>query len=390
MTGKRLAGQGEKPRFRISTDRMVLILPDASCVPGILRFVTENRDFHKPFDPRRDELHFTETGQRTLMEQESRLYAEGRSLPLYLYRKEALPPRHPPIGRICFSQITGGSFRSCMLGYKLARTAVGQGYATEAIREAIRFLFAEYGLHRIEANILPDNEPSIRLVNRLGFREEGFFRRYLEIDGTFRDHRHFVLLNDNGDGDVPREPDPIRIPGQSILLRSADPTQLASFLRFLERNRDFLAEWHPGFADIANSPGFPSGFLWNAREAARTCRGLVFLLYLPDRPDTVVGWIALEEVRPEPWASGEISFAIDRDSQGRGLMAEALELAIGAFFRILPLRRLTACCLSRNERSARLLRHLSFREEGLALRSVRTARGDEDVTWFARLREIRD
>lgn len=99
------------------------------------------------------------------------------------------------IGDLAFSNIVRGSFQSCHLGYKLDQAENGQGYMTEALTCAIRFAFEELHLHRIEANIIPRNLPSIRLVQRLGFVDEGLSRKYLKIQGVWEDHRHFALLN---------------------------------------------------------------------------------------------------------------------------------------------------------------------------------------------------
>ena len=57
--------------------------------------------------------------------------------------------------------------------------------------------FVDLSLHRIEANIRPENEPSIRLVRGAGFRKEGYSPRYLEIDGAWRDHERWALLADD-------------------------------------------------------------------------------------------------------------------------------------------------------------------------------------------------
>jgi ribosomal-protein-alanine N-acetyltransferase len=60
--------------------------------------------------------------------------------------------------------------------------------------------FGPVGLHRLQADIRPENRPSRRLVERLGFRQEGLFRSYLDIDGAWRDHLAYALLAE----DAPR------------------------------------------------------------------------------------------------------------------------------------------------------------------------------------------
>jgi ribosomal-protein-alanine N-acetyltransferase len=68
---------------------------------------------------------------------------------------------------------------------------------TKAMRLLIPFVFQSLGLHRLEAACIPENEPSRRLLQKLGFREEGRARLYLQINGEWRDHILFALLEDD-------------------------------------------------------------------------------------------------------------------------------------------------------------------------------------------------
>ena len=77
---------------------------------------------------------------------------------------------------------------------------------TEALRAAIGYAFGDLGLHRLKANIQPENIASIALVRRLGFQREGFSPRYLRINGEWRDHERWALLSD-----TPREAPRIEI-----------------------------------------------------------------------------------------------------------------------------------------------------------------------------------
>lgn len=70
-----------------------------------------------------------------------------------------------------------------------------QGYATEALQAAIMCAFDELELHRIEANVLPYNAPSLRVLEKLGFESEGLAIKYLKINGRWEDHIHMVLRN---------------------------------------------------------------------------------------------------------------------------------------------------------------------------------------------------
>lgn len=101
------------------------------------------------------------------------------------------------IGVVALSNIVYGAFLSCFLGYKLDKDEINQGKMTEALRKLISIAFEEYSLHRIEANIIPRNIQSQKVVKKLGFMEEGQSRKYLKINEKWEDHIHFVLLNEN-------------------------------------------------------------------------------------------------------------------------------------------------------------------------------------------------
>jgi ribosomal-protein-alanine N-acetyltransferase len=79
------------------------------------------------------------------------------------------------------------------MGYYAFAGHEGKGLMTEGIRWIVRFAFTEIGLHRLEANIQPKNEPSRRLAQACGFRLEGFSPNYLTVDGAWRDHERWAI-----------------------------------------------------------------------------------------------------------------------------------------------------------------------------------------------------
>jgi [ribosomal protein S5]-alanine N-acetyltransferase len=98
------------------------------------------------------------------------------------------------LGSIGISQIFYGLFRSAYLGYEIGAPFARQGYMTEALELALHYAFVRLKLHRLEANIQPENQPSLALVARLGFTREGYSRRYLKIGGRWRDHERWAIL----------------------------------------------------------------------------------------------------------------------------------------------------------------------------------------------------
>jgi len=101
------------------------------------------------------------------------------------------------VGAVELSQIVAGKFRSAYLGYHIGAPFARQGYMREALEAVLRLGFGPLRLHRVEANIQPRNRASIALVKSLGFRREGYSRRYLKIGGRWRDHERWALLVDD-------------------------------------------------------------------------------------------------------------------------------------------------------------------------------------------------
>jgi ribosomal-protein-alanine N-acetyltransferase len=89
-----------------------------------------------------------------------------------------------------------GVFRSAYLGFYGMADYAGQGLMTAAVDQACGYAFSDLGLHRLEANIQPENRKSIALVGRCGFQKEGFSPRYLYIDGAWADHERWARLDD--------------------------------------------------------------------------------------------------------------------------------------------------------------------------------------------------
>jgi [ribosomal protein S5]-alanine N-acetyltransferase len=98
------------------------------------------------------------------------------------------------VGQFGISQIFYGSFRSAYLGYYVFVPFSGEGYMRDGLRLILRHAFGALELHRLQANIQPANATSIALVRRAGFKKEGLARRYLMIDGEWRDHQQWAIL----------------------------------------------------------------------------------------------------------------------------------------------------------------------------------------------------
>ena len=98
------------------------------------------------------------------------------------------------VGVVNLNDIVRGSFQSAHLGYYAFSPFAGHGYMTAGLSAVLRRAFGELSLHRVEANIQPDNWDSIGLARRLGFQKEGLSPRYLKVGGRWRDHERWALL----------------------------------------------------------------------------------------------------------------------------------------------------------------------------------------------------
>lgn len=97
------------------------------------------------------------------------------------------------VGEVTLSSIQRGPFQSGYIGYWVDRELAGQGLVPEAVVVALHFSFDTIGLHRIEITIIPRNHASLRVVEKLGLRQEGVAVRFLQIDGRWEDHARFAI-----------------------------------------------------------------------------------------------------------------------------------------------------------------------------------------------------
>ncbi len=97
------------------------------------------------------------------------------------------------VGVFNVSEIVRGLFQNAYLGFYAVSDFSGKGYMSAGLKLVLARIFNELKLHRIEANIQPDNVQSIQLIKKNGFRYEGFSPRYLKIDNEWRGHEHWAM-----------------------------------------------------------------------------------------------------------------------------------------------------------------------------------------------------
>ena len=91
-------------------------------------------------------------------------------------------------GQLTIGNVTHGALRSAWIGYWVSSSVTGGGVATGALALGLDHCFGPVRLHRVEATVRPENAASRAVLAKVGFREEGLLRRYLQVDGGWRDH----------------------------------------------------------------------------------------------------------------------------------------------------------------------------------------------------------
>lgn len=173
------------------TSRLILRRPNLDDFDAIKDYLYRNKEFLAPWEPLRTNLYYDEDAIYERLEKQVANKDNPGELGLYVFLKDS----YRIIGSVTLSSIIKGPFQSCYIGYKLDVSEVNKGYMTEAVQQVIDIAFNNLGLHRIEANIMPRNNSSIKVVQKLGFEYEGLSKEYLKINGVWEDHAHYVILN---------------------------------------------------------------------------------------------------------------------------------------------------------------------------------------------------
>lgn len=146
-----------------------------------------NRAFLEPYEPARPGSDFTLPGVRAGIAELVAARDAGVAYPFCIRAGGAI------VGRITLSQVFRRAFQNCYLGYFVGEEHNGRGYATAAVRLAVRYAFDELGLHRVQANVMTTNPRSARVLEKAGFRKEGRALRYLQIAGRWEDHDMYAI-----------------------------------------------------------------------------------------------------------------------------------------------------------------------------------------------------
>jgi ribosomal-protein-alanine N-acetyltransferase len=150
----------------------------------------QSRDFLTPWEPTWLEDDLTRASFRRRLKRYSEDMRGDLAYPFLLFRRSD----NALLGGITLTNIRRGVAQSGSLGYWIGAPFAHQRYMTRGVSALVPFAFDGLRLHRIEAACIPTNQPSIKLLERTGFKREGYAREYLCINGLWQDHLLYARL----------------------------------------------------------------------------------------------------------------------------------------------------------------------------------------------------
>lgn len=180
-------------QFEYETTHLLLkiLQPSAKSADQILNFYARNRVLFERYEATRSADFYTMAYQKNIITHEYNLALSEQCFRFWVYEKQNTDQ---PIGTVSFYNIIHSIYDRCETGYKFDPAFWHKGYAREAMSLGISLMFDELSLHRIEAYVMKENAPSIRLLSALHFQLEGICRKSIRIRGSWEDHMLFALV----------------------------------------------------------------------------------------------------------------------------------------------------------------------------------------------------
>jgi len=177
----------------VAGDGVVLRSPQMSDWAEWAALREASRDFLTPWEPTWPADDLTRASFRRRIRRYSEDQRNDLAYAFFIFPKDD----DVVLGGLTLANIRRGCAQAASLGYWIGAAYARQGYMTAAVNAIVPFAFGTLKLHRIEAACIPANVASVRLLEKTGFRREGFARQYLCIDGIWQDHLLFARLKDD-------------------------------------------------------------------------------------------------------------------------------------------------------------------------------------------------
>jgi ribosomal-protein-alanine N-acetyltransferase len=179
-----------EPLPPIAGDGIVLRTPQMADYAAWAALREQSRDFLVPWEPTWPADDLTRAAFRQRLKRYAEDLRTDQAYPFFLFRKED----NVLVGGLALANVRRGVAQAGSLGYWIGAPHVRRGYMTAAVRALIPVVFDLLRLHRVEAACIPSNIASVRLLEKTGFRREGYARAYLCINGMWQDHLLYAQL----------------------------------------------------------------------------------------------------------------------------------------------------------------------------------------------------
>ena len=186
---RRVDSYDELPELRLEGFRVYLRPPKRSDMDDWISVRSKNREFLEPFEPTWPQNCLTSEFFNKRLKRMTSDWQSDRAYSFFIFLNES----DVFIGGVNINNVARGASQSATLGYWLSKDQQRSGYMSEALRQIIIYAFEELKLHRLNAGCLLDNQPSISLLKKLGFEEEGMAKKFVQINGKWQDHKLFGL-----------------------------------------------------------------------------------------------------------------------------------------------------------------------------------------------------
>lgn len=179
---------------RIDGEGVYLRTPEARDYSDWASVREASRNFLTPWEPTWAQDETSRGSYRYKVRRYTEDARDDKAYALFVFREDddAL------LGGVTLSNVRRGVAQTASLGYWAGQMHAGKGYITAAVRAVVRYAFEDLELHRVEAACQPDNMASRRVLEKAGFTQEGMARAYLKINGAWRDHILFGIVNAAG------------------------------------------------------------------------------------------------------------------------------------------------------------------------------------------------
>jgi ribosomal-protein-alanine N-acetyltransferase len=181
--------------LRLVGERAYLRSPDRADYEEWASLRSRSRGFLMPWEPSWPSDALSRASYRARLARYSDDWRTDQGYNFFIFRSDDVL-----VGGVGLSNVRRGVAETASLGYWVGEPFARQGYMTAALPLVLDFAFDRLRLHRVEAACLPTNVPSRSVLLRTGFRQEGYARNYLLIDGKWQDHLLFAILYEDWRG----------------------------------------------------------------------------------------------------------------------------------------------------------------------------------------------